>query len=62
MGKWESPTEEDAQVIRSVGLDPKHCAVSRPGEHQLVILNWLDHNILTRETYVRLPENKKNPK
>ena len=62
MAKWEVPTQEEKEIIRGLGLIPEHCAVSRPGENQLVIVNWRDHRIDKRETYVRLPEKQKNPK
>ena len=62
MAKWEVPTPEEAEIIRSLGLNPEHCAVSHPGEEQLVIVNWRDHRIDKREHYVRLPEKRKNPK
>lgn len=62
VAKWEVPTLEEVEIIRSLGLNPEHCAVSRPGENQLVIVNWRDHRIDKREHYVRLPEKSKNPK
>lgn len=62
MAKWEVPTQEEMETIRSLGLNPEHCAVSHPGEEQLVIVNWRDHRIDKREHYVRLPEKRKNPK
>lgn len=61
MSKWECPTQEDIEVILANGIDPNHCAVSRPGENQLVILNWLEHRTEYREIYVRLPEKVKSP-
>ena len=39
MGKWDVPTQEEKEIIQKLGIDPNHCAVSRPGEDQLVILN-----------------------
>ena len=62
MAKWEVPTQDEKEIIRSLGLNPEHCAVSHPGEEQLVIVNWRDHRIDKRETYIRLPEKQKNPK
>lgn len=62
MTKWECPTQEDMEIIKSTGLDPSHCAVAKPGENQLVILNWRNHSIENREIYVRLPEKRKNTK
>ena len=62
MAKWECPTPEEVEIIKEQGLNPAHCVISRPGEGQLVILNWQDHRTGDRETYVRLPEKKKNPK
>lgn len=62
MGKWECATAEEVEIIKAQGLDPAHCVVSRPGENQLVILNMRDHSIDKRETYIRLPEKRNNPK
>lgn len=62
VAKWEVPTPEEVKIIHSLGLIPEHCAVSHPGENQLVIVNWRDHRIDKRETYVRLPEKRENPK
>lgn len=62
MARWETPTEAEIQIIKENGLDPKSCAVSHPGDGQLVILNWKDHRVDKRETYIRLPERRKNPK
>lgn len=62
MARWDVATPEEVEIIKSQGLDPMHCAVSHPGENQLVILNWLDHRTEKRETYVRLPEKRQNPK
>lgn len=62
MAKWECPTPEEVEIIKAKGLDPSHCIVSRPGDNQLVILDWRDHRTEERETYVRLPEKYKNPK
>ena len=61
MAKWEVPTREEAEIIKAQGLDPTHCAVSHPGENQMVILDWKDHRTEMRETYVRLPENVRIP-
>ena len=61
MAKWETATPEEKEIIRQQGLNPAHCAVSHPGEGQLVILNWRDHRYDKRETYVRLPEKRQNP-
>ena len=58
MAKWECATPEEMEIIKSQGMDPRHCVVSHPGENQLVILNWLDHRTEKRETYVRLPEKR----
>ena len=62
MARWEVATPEEVEIIKAQGLNPAHCMVSHPGEDQLVILNWRDHRIDKRETYVRLPEKHKNPK
>ena len=62
MAKWECPTPEEVEIIKAQGLNPEHCTVSRPGDGQLVILDWQDHRTELRETYVRLPEKCKNPK
>ena len=62
MARWECPTPEEVEIIKAQGLDPAHCTVSHPGENQLVILNWRDHRIDKRETYIRLPEKRKIPK
>lgn len=62
MSKWECATAEEVEIIKAQGLDPAHCMVSHPGENQLVILNMRDHRIDKRETYIRLPEKRKNPK
>lgn len=59
MAKWETATPEEAEIIRQQGLNPAHCVVSHPGDNQLVILNWRDRRVDKRETYVRLPENRK---
>ena len=55
MAKWDIPTPAEREIIRERGMDPDHCAVSRPGDDLLVILNWLDHSVADRETYVFLP-------
>ena len=62
MSKWECPTKEEAKIIEEQGLVPEYCMVSHPGEDQLVILNMRDHRIDKRETYLLLPEKRKNPK
>lgn len=62
MAKWEVPTPEEKEIIRCLGRIPEHCVVSRPGEDQLVVLDWRDHRTEKRETCVRLPEKRKNPK
>lgn len=59
MGKWDVPTQEEKEIIQKLGIDPNHCAVSRPGEDQLVILNWKDRRYDQRETYIRMPERRK---
>lgn len=61
MARWETATEEEREIIRKCGKDPDHCAVSHPGENQLVILDWRDHRIEKREIYIRLQERSKNP-
>lgn len=58
MAKWEVPTLEEREVIRQNGRNPDQCAVSHPGEDQLIILDWKDHRIIEREVYVRLPPKK----
>ena len=60
MARWECPTPEEVEIIKEIGMDPTHCAVGHPGENQLVILNWRDHRVENRETYIRLPEKHKN--
>ena len=62
MSKWECATPEEMKIIKEQRLIPAHCMVSHPGEDQLVILNLRDHRIDKRETYVLLPEKRKNPK
>lgn len=62
MSKWECPTPEEVEIINAQGIDSEHCMVFHPGEDQLVILNMRDHRIDKRETYIRLPEKRKNPK
>ena len=62
MAKWECPTPEEEGIIKELGLIPAYCMVSHPGEDQLVVLNLRDHRIDKRETYIRFPEKRKNPK
>ena len=62
MGKWEVPTQEEMEIIRKLGMNPKHCAVAHPGDDQLIILDWQDHRIDKREHYVLLTKKTKNHK
>ena len=62
VAKWEVPTPEEREIIQGLGKNPDRCVVSHPGENQLVVLDWRDHRIDKRETYVRLPEKRKIPK
>ena len=41
MSKWKIPDEEQARLIRSVGLDPAYVVVTNLGEDSFAVLEML---------------------